>query len=366
MSKAQSGTLLIADITGYTLFLSESELEHAQEILSTLLELLLSHTRPPLTVSRTAGDAVISYALAPSAAGAALQGQTFVELLEDTYVAFRRAIELMILNNTCRCAACANVGALDLKFFVHHGIFGLQTLGGHVELVGSDVNLIHRLLKNHVVETTGIRAYTVYTVAAVEALGLGEMAAAMTPHAERYDHLGEVRLFVQDMRPAWEARQATPSVDIPPDQVLVTVERDYPLPPHLLWDALSRPEYRAVLLSAVSQTIGDRQAGRIAPGTEIHCDHGHRVTRQRILVWRPFEMILSEDTTPVPGVTCLVRLRLTPTATGTRLEMAFSRGRGGAINRRVMDVVGRRMLPGTVAEGMAKLAEKLEAEVQST
>jgi len=366
MSKTQSGTLLIADITGYTMFLSESELEHAQEILGTLLELLLSHTRPPLTVSRTAGDAVISYALTPAAAGPALQGQTFVELLEDTYVAFRQAIELMVLNNTCQCAACANVAALDLKFFVHHGVFGLQTLGGHVELVGSDVNLIHRLLKNHVVETTGIRAYTVYTAAAIEALGLGEMAAAMTPHVERYDHLGDARLFVQDIQPAWEARQAAPSVDIPPDQVLVRTERDYPLPPHLLWDALSRPEYRAALMSAVGQTIGNRQAGRIAPGTEIHCDHGNRVTRQRILVWRPFEMILSEDTTPVPGTTCLVRLRLTPTETGTRLEMALSRGRGGAINRRLMDVVGRRILPGALADGMAKLAEKLEAKVQPT
>lgn len=37
MSKTQSGTLLIADITGYTFFLSESELEHAQEILESLV-----------------------------------------------------------------------------------------------------------------------------------------------------------------------------------------------------------------------------------------------------------------------------------------------------------------------------------------
>lgn len=46
MSKTQSGTLLIADITGYTFFLSESELEHAQEILETLLEILIKETRP--------------------------------------------------------------------------------------------------------------------------------------------------------------------------------------------------------------------------------------------------------------------------------------------------------------------------------
>ncbi len=357
MSKTQSGTLLIADITGYTHFLSESELEHAQEILGTLLELLIQQTRPPLVISRTAGDAVISYAIGATT----LQGQTFVELLEDTYVAFRRAIEVMVLNNTCRCAACANVAALDLKFFVHFGLFGIQTIGGHDELVGSDVNLLHRLLKNHIVEMIGIRAYTVYSAAAVEALRLGEMAAAMTPHTEQYEHLGETRLFVQDMAPVWDERQATAGVDIPEDQVLVRVERDFPLPPHLLWDALSRPEYRAILMNAVSQTVGNRREGRIAPGTEIHCDHGNRVTRQRILTWRPFEMMLSEDTTPVPGTTCLVRLRLTPTAAGTRLEMAISKGRGGALNRRLMDVVARRTLPGSLAAGMDKMRENLLA-----
>lgn len=355
MSKTQSGTLLIADITGYTHFLSESELEHAQEILGYLLELLIKQTRPPLVISRTAGDAVISYAIGATT----LQGQTFVELLEDTYVAFRRAIEVMILNNTCRCAACANVSVLDLKFFVHHGLFGIQTLGGHDELVGSDVNLLHRLLKNHIVETTGLRAYTVFTAAAVAALGLGDIAAAMTPHAESYEHLGQVRLFVQDMAPAWAARRETAGVDIPDDQIIVRVEREFPLPPHLVWDALSRPEYRASLMNAVSQTIGHRHDGRIAPGTEIHCDHGNRTTLQRILTWRPFELMVSEDTTPVPGTTCLVRLRLTPTAGGTCLEMAISKGRGGALNRRLMDVVARRILPGSLAAGLDAMRQQL-------
>ena len=355
MSKTQAGTLLIADVTGYTMFLSESELEHAQEIMSTLLELLISHTKPPLALSRTAGDAVISYALAPAGSSASLQGQTFVELLEHTYVAFRRTIELMVLNNTCRCAACANVAALDLKFFVHHGVFGLQNLGGHVELIGSDVNLIHRLLKNRIIETTGIRAYTVYSAAAVEALGLDEMTSAMSPHVEEYDHLGEVRLFVQDMRPVWEARQGGDEVDIPPNQVLLSVEREFPLPPHLLWDALSQPEYRAPLLGAVGQTIAQKQNGRIVPGTEIHCDHGNRVTRQRILTWRPFDLMVSEDTTPVPGATCLVRLRLRPTPEGTCLEFAMSRGRGRALNRRLMDVIARRILPDRLSHGLAEL-----------
>ena len=41
MSQTQEGYLLIADITGYTMYLSQSELDHAQETLTTLLKLLV-------------------------------------------------------------------------------------------------------------------------------------------------------------------------------------------------------------------------------------------------------------------------------------------------------------------------------------
>ena len=63
MDQSQDGYLLIADITGYTAFLRESELEHAKDSLRTLLDLLIEQTKPPLRISRLEGDAVISYAL---------------------------------------------------------------------------------------------------------------------------------------------------------------------------------------------------------------------------------------------------------------------------------------------------------------
>ena len=51
----QFGYFLIADITGYTHYLSESELDHAQKILTALLNTLIQHTKPPLVISRLAG-----------------------------------------------------------------------------------------------------------------------------------------------------------------------------------------------------------------------------------------------------------------------------------------------------------------------
>ena len=42
-TKTQHGYLLLADISGFSMFLVASELEHAQDILSELLELVLKH-----------------------------------------------------------------------------------------------------------------------------------------------------------------------------------------------------------------------------------------------------------------------------------------------------------------------------------
>jgi uncharacterized protein YndB with AHSA1/START domain len=326
MPTTHHGYLVIADITGYTRYLTESELDHAQQILTTLLELLVGHTRPPLVLSRLAGDAVISYGLEDQF----FQGQTFVELIETTYVAFRQAIDRMRLNNTCRCNACANVGELDLKFFVHHGAFGLQRIDQHDELVGADVIMIHRLLKNHVVEQTGIAAYALYTEAATRRLGLDEICAAMTPHAEAYEHLGEVKLWVQDLRPAWRRSQAAPGLTIPPEQVAVRAETNIALPPEVVWEYLTRPEYRSIAMGSDRQVITGRQRGRVGAGTVYQCYHGNEVIAQTILEWRPFEHMLSQDLLPLPikGTSVLVEFRLAPTSAGTHLTLTFSKGKG--------------------------------------
>ena len=72
-------------------------------------------------------------------------------------------------------------------------------------------------------------------------------------------------------------------------------------------------------------------------------------------------MMLSENQTPLPGATCYMRYTLAPNATGTRLEIAVSRGRGPAVKRYLLNVMGRRMLPGVLSAGLEQLAAQLEA-----
>jgi uncharacterized protein YndB with AHSA1/START domain len=360
MAKTLEGYLLIADITGYTMYLSQSELDHAQEILTALLELLLDHTRPPLVLSRLAGDAVISYGLSDNF----YNSQTFLEVIEDTYVAFRKAIEQMVLNNTCHCKACANISSLDLKFFIHYSSFAIQHIVDHDELVGSDVNLIHRLLKNHVTEQTGLSAYTLYTAKAIEHLNLPGLTETMVSLEESYEHLGTVQIWVKDMHPVWDQKQAALHKTIPAGQILGLFETEIAMPPDRVWDYLVNPETLNSLIHAERLEIGHLSHGRVDTGTTYKCIHGNRSTPFTILEWQPFERILMQVGMPVPRCDALMEISLVPSPKGTRLCQIFSKTRGPLPARIANDLVMKGMTK-QVKEDLESFRRETEEDLKS-
>jgi len=52
---------VLADISGYTAFLTKAELEHAQEILTDLLETIIGRFQSLLIIHKIEGDAVFGY-----------------------------------------------------------------------------------------------------------------------------------------------------------------------------------------------------------------------------------------------------------------------------------------------------------------
>ena len=358
---ADQGCLLIADITGFTKLFSSSELDHARDSLRGLLTVLIDQTRPPLVVSTLEGDAVFSYA--PS--GSFAQGQTFVDAVEATYFAFRRILERMVLNTTCTCNACRNLPGLDLKFFIHYGEFALETLGQHSELVGSDVNLIHRLTKNNIVEKLGYSAYAAYTESAVQQLGLQEFASTLVDHSEQYEHLGNVTTYVQDLHPVWERERAQAEVGVQATDTLVYREFVLPFEPAQLWDHLTKPEYWATMNGSDRTGIANRTGGRTGPGAIYQCARGNTVFNQSIVEWRPFEQFSFESTTPLPKTISPCTIRLEQVDAGTRVTVAYGRTRGPLLSRLVCDVVAKFIVIRGVKKGMRAVMDKLDEEIRS-
>ncbi len=355
---AHEGYLVIADISGYTAYLDQSELDHARDSLNSFLTLLVDYTRRPLLISRLEGDAVISYALREDIQ----QGWTLVELVQNTYLAFRKARDLMVVNTTCACRACQNIPNLDLKFFIHFGTFSFQGVKGFNELVGSDVNLIHRLTKNSIVKTTGITAYAAYTQAAAAALNLDDDSEEVVAHAEQYDHIGKVDILVQDLNAVWQRDQESLRFEVRPEDTLYQIEMELPLSPPRLWDYLTRPEFRAIIHGSQWQKLVEQPGGRIGPGTVYECSHGTYMSRNTIVDWHPYEQYTTYETTPVPRTYVYVTYRLERRGAGTRLTYFCSRTRGPLILRKLGDIGAGQVMPRRMPESFAQFRELIDRE----
>ncbi len=327
----QRGYVLIADITGYTTYLTQSELEHAQATLTDLLELLVQSARPPFVVAQLEGDAVMSYSLPEGF----VDPQTFLEGVEETYVEFRRAIDLMVLNNTCECNACANVNALDLKFFVHYGTFVIQPVGEIRQLVGSDINLIHRLLKNTVTSDTGLMAYLLLTQEAVAALDLAPKAESLVSHTESVPDFGEVSTWVKDMSPVYELTRQSERRLYEPSQVITTVGTDISLPLEAVWAYANQSEFRNLTIGSDSYEVLDRKSGRIAEGSTYQCYHGKMTVTQVVLDWVPFERVALRQLILAgkKPTTTILDLRFSPSASGTSFSQTVTKPSGPAVRR---------------------------------
>lgn len=312
------GHLVIADISGYTQFLTDSELDHANGIVGDLLTSIITAIQAPLTVSAIEGDAVFMY----GEASQDLTGQTIVESVERLYTAFRSALETMVLNTTCQCNACVNIATLGLKIVMHCGEYALSTVAGITTVSGPDVIAVHRLLKNHVVEETGIDDYLLVTQACVDELGVEDMVASWTPHAEDYEHIGEVAGYVSSLKDVWEFAQLQTEVKVVRSEKWVEVNLHSTAPPAVIWDHLIDPRKRVGWLSVADAVhVTHTQSGRVGTGTEFHCAHGDGAVSLFTVI----------DMRPHSYVTFMVEFfddsfltytyYLIPSGTGTRLNL---------------------------------------------
>ena len=114
---ATKGYFIITDISGYTEYLTRSELDHANETLQSLFDAQLAHINFPLHISGFRGDAIFLYVPETDF----ISPQSLVETLENQYIIFSETLQQMQFNTTCPCRACQNMKMLDLKMCVHYG-----------------------------------------------------------------------------------------------------------------------------------------------------------------------------------------------------------------------------------------------------
>ena len=199
----ERGTLLLADISGYTAFLQSVGNAHAADmaagtfvptaypLLTSLLDGIIEQVTPPFTLSKVEGDAVFAFA---DEDGAFPRGEELYGCLTACYQAFRKRLDEARTLMLCDCDACGSIESLDLKFVLHHGEYVVQSVAGHPELLGPDVTISHLLLKNHATDVVGCSAYALFTERAAAELAV-PLARAF-PITEHYDHYPPVQARV--------------------------------------------------------------------------------------------------------------------------------------------------------------------------
>ena len=322
MLQAEAAWLAIADISGYTSYLAGVELDHAQDILADLIGTVVTSLRPGFRLAKLEGDAAFVVA-----SGEQLDGSLLFDTVERCYFGFRRRRRDVRQATSCKCNACDRIPDLNLKFVVHHGQVIRQRVAGSEELLGSDVIVVHRLLKNDVAEQWGIGAYVLFTQAAVDAMAINPAALAMVRHVETYEHIGEVAGWVHDLERRWQEEAARRRVYVSAAQSAFGVSVPTSAPPQVAWEFLTVPGRRAGWQTGVTEVLLTDSAGnRRGVGATIHCMHGSEAVIEEILDWRPYDYWTNRSTinTPAGPMKILATVELEPTTSGTTIHFRYA------------------------------------------
>lgn len=203
--------LLIADIGGYTEYMSSHRmsLAHAEVNTARMLEKMID-AAPGFDLIEIEGDA----AFLSRQVDAGGTDTAIAEILRAA-AAMHRAFHLerqYVAANLCPCAGCKEAAVLKLKFVAHIGDVAIQTIRDRIKLVGIDVILVHRLLKNPV----GIPEYVLLTE---ELYRTGEESLPGPVHevSPELEGFGTVRAYFVDVgdledslpplsAPSWQGR----------------------------------------------------------------------------------------------------------------------------------------------------------------
>ncbi len=355
----ESACLLIADISGYTGYLAGVEIDHAQDILADLTTTIVSALRPGFRLAKLEGDAAFTYAITDR-----IDGSMLLDTIERCYFGFRRRRRDVRQATSCECNACMRIPDLNLKFVVHHGTILRQRVAGREELLGSDVIVVHRLLKNSVVEATGIEAYALFSQPCVDVMDVDVDALGMRATSETYEHIGTVPAWAHDLERRWEEEESRTRVVVDAGSAAKEISIPVMAPPQVAWEFVTAPGRRVLWQIGLTRVEVVAGGNRRGVGATTHCLHGAGTSVEEMLDWRPYDYFTLRNSIPTPmGVLRLLETtEFEPTPDGTIIRWRWAEPRS-AKDRALMRQM-ESFLDEAMATSAALLNEQLGAELE--
>lgn len=250
------------DISGFTKFVNNTELEHGIHIISELLELLIDNTTHDLQLAEIEGDSLFMYTT---------EIPDYQQLLTQTtrmLEAFHKHTGSYENKRICECGSCRTTTNLELKFLVHYGDLALMKVKNFVKPYGSDVIKIHRLLKNNVPVNEYILftndAYTLYE---------DQLDGTWIKKSSSYD-FGSINYFYKNLESLIETSQtqieATEISTIEVEPPALTLEKTFNADIQTIYTCVSELKYRHLWDKEVKRMEFDpHKVNRV--GTQHNC-----------------------------------------------------------------------------------------------
>lgn len=185
-----SPTLIcIPDISGFTKFMSDVDIEIASKVIPALLNKIIYSNEIDLKVSEIEGDAILFYRT-----GKLPRFKELIEQMRFFYTEFYKQLKSLDESFSHLIKDNDIPEILGLKIVLHYGkTVSPVSIGSRIKLMGEDVIIAHRLLKNNIpldeyllISNTLLDEYKDEVID--KNFGWGELLS----QEEQYKHIGEI------------------------------------------------------------------------------------------------------------------------------------------------------------------------------
>ena len=190
--------ICIPDISGFTKFMSETDSDFSLKVIPSLLNKIIYTNEIGLRVSEIEGDAVLFYKR-----GELPSLRALVDQCAKFYTQFYEQLDLLSKRHELNKDGHKIPDTLGLKIILHYGqnIDAVQ-IGKHIKLLGEDVVIAHKLLKNKVPKDD----YLLISESLLAQYNLEELDTKvywtdLKSGGHVYDHIGEVNYTYIDLEP---------------------------------------------------------------------------------------------------------------------------------------------------------------------
>ena len=201
-----NATILIPDISGFTEFMSSTELAHSSHAINYLIDAIVNAVGQDYELSEVEGDAVLLIKKGPAPSKKETQ-DTCLKI----FSAFHYQRKWMQQHTICPCGACQAIINLTLKFVVHHGPIAEIRVGRFVKPSGLEMIIAHRLLKNSI----GNNEYLLFTEKFLQQDHHSPDDMMWTASSEDYPSIGKINYQFALLN---DARKNVPEPPLPENE----------------------------------------------------------------------------------------------------------------------------------------------------